>query len=151
MAPESRCKNGNTCGCRMLRTYGWAVLVPQINTRSDRVLKAMTPHTFTPAVGAECHCKTKSGLRRSPRSLHTQTRLSTLLRLNLNSSLKMTWFLSTSVQFSRTRPHSKRQHQWEVIKSRTCNGWRDSKGPTARCLRIVREDTGANNEGAICA
>ncbi|GFW66607.1 e3 ubiquitin-protein ligase RNF13 [Trichonephila clavipes] len=48
----------------------------------------MAPYTITPAVGALCRCKAKAGLRRSPRDLHTQTRLSSLLRLNLDSSLK---------------------------------------------------------------
>ncbi|GFU84259.1 hypothetical protein TNCV_3640941 [Trichonephila clavipes] len=32
----------------------WAVMVLRINTRADRVLKAMVPHTITPAVGAVC-------------------------------------------------------------------------------------------------
>ncbi|GFX25393.1 hypothetical protein TNCV_1423781 [Trichonephila clavipes] len=50
----------------------------------------MAPNTITPAVGAVCHGKAKAGLRRSPRGLHTQTRLSSLLRLNLDSSLKTT-------------------------------------------------------------
>ncbi|GFX02382.1 hypothetical protein TNCV_2285491 [Trichonephila clavipes] len=83
MAPGSRCMNGNTCGFRMSWTYRWAVMLPRINTRGDRVLKAMAPHTITPAVGAVCHGKAKAGLRRSPRGLHTRTRLSSLLRLNL--------------------------------------------------------------------
>ncbi|GFV41586.1 e3 ubiquitin-protein ligase RNF13 [Trichonephila clavipes] len=48
----------------------------------------MAPHTITPAVGAVCRCKAKAGLRRSPRGLRTRTRLSSLLRLNLDSSLK---------------------------------------------------------------
>ncbi|GFT98171.1 e3 ubiquitin-protein ligase RNF13 [Trichonephila clavipes] len=50
----------------------------------------MAPHTITPAVGAVCRCKAKAGLRRSPRGLHTRTRLSSLLRMNLDSSLKTT-------------------------------------------------------------
>ncbi|GFV54612.1 e3 ubiquitin-protein ligase RNF13 [Trichonephila clavipes] len=43
------------------------------------------PHTITPAVGAVCRCKAKTGLRRSPRGLHIRIRLSSLLRLNLDS------------------------------------------------------------------
>ncbi|GFT26221.1 uncharacterized protein TNCV_1544301 [Trichonephila clavipes] len=35
-------------------TYRRAVTVPRINTRGDLVLKAMAPHTITPAVGAVC-------------------------------------------------------------------------------------------------
>ncbi|GFW58992.1 hypothetical protein TNCV_2830981 [Trichonephila clavipes] len=48
-------------------TYRWAVRVPQIYTRGNRVLKAMIPHTTTPAVGTVCRCKANAGLRRSPR------------------------------------------------------------------------------------
>ncbi|GFW51533.1 hypothetical protein TNCV_4212111 [Trichonephila clavipes] len=75
MAPGSHCMSHNTCGCRMSWTYRWAVMVPQINTRDDSVLQAITPHTITPAVGVLCRCKEKAELRRSPRSLHTRTRL----------------------------------------------------------------------------
>ncbi|GFT76056.1 uncharacterized protein TNCV_1255451 [Trichonephila clavipes] len=86
-------------------------MVPRINTRSDCVLQAMAPHTITPAVGVVCRCKAKAGLRRLPRGLHTRTRLSSLLRLNLDSSLKTTLFHSTAVQFPRARHHSKRRRQ----------------------------------------
>ncbi|GFV38366.1 uncharacterized protein TNCV_4949591 [Trichonephila clavipes] len=95
----------------------------------------MAPHTITPAVGAVCRCKAKAGLRRSPRGLHT--RLSSLLRLNLNSSLKTTSFLSAAVQFLRARHHSKRKG-----------------GSSTRNVLYpgtVREDTGAPNEGATYA
>ncbi|GFT75814.1 uncharacterized protein TNCV_851201 [Trichonephila clavipes] len=127
------------------------VMVTRINTRGDCVLKEMTPHTLLPAVGAVCHCKAKAGLRRSPWGLHTQTRLSSLLRLNLDSSLKMTWFHSFSVQFPRAHHHSKRRCRWVAVKGSTRNGRRDPKCPSARRLRMVREDTGAPNEGATCA
>ncbi|GFW55357.1 e3 ubiquitin-protein ligase RNF13 [Trichonephila clavipes] len=50
----------------------------------------MAPHANTPDVGVEYHCKANTGLRRSPRCLHTRTRLLSLLRLNLDSSLKTT-------------------------------------------------------------
>ncbi|GFX93607.1 uncharacterized protein TNCV_1587841 [Trichonephila clavipes] len=56
----------------------------------------MTPHTITQAVGAVCRCKANTGLRCSPRGLHTQTQLSSLLRLNLDSSLKTIWFHSAA-------------------------------------------------------
>ncbi|GFW69278.1 uncharacterized protein TNCV_486271 [Trichonephila clavipes] len=59
----------------------------------------MAPHTITPAAGVVCRCKAKAGLKRLPRTLHTRTRLSSLLRLKLDSSLKMTWFHSTAVHF----------------------------------------------------
>ncbi|GFY20137.1 uncharacterized protein TNCV_2148301 [Trichonephila clavipes] len=106
----------------------------------------MAPHTITPAVGVVCRCKAKAGLRRSPWGLHTRTRLSSLLRLNLDSSLKTTWFHSAAVQFPRARHHSKRR-----IKGSSRNGLCDPKCPSARRLRMVQEDTGAPSEGATCA
>ncbi|GFW80005.1 uncharacterized protein TNCV_984141 [Trichonephila clavipes] len=142
MAPGSRCMNGNTCGCRTSWTYRWAVMVPRINTGGDRVLHAMAPHTTTPAVGEVCRYKAKAGLRSSPWGLHTRTRLSSLLQLNLDSSLKMTWLHFATVQFPRTRHHSKRRRRWMGVKGSTRNGWRDPKCPSARHLRMVREDTG---------
>ncbi|GFX28213.1 uncharacterized protein TNCV_15521 [Trichonephila clavipes] len=151
MAPGSRCMSGNTCHCRMSWTYRWALMVPRINTRSDLVLYVMAPHTITPAVGMVCRCKVKAGLRRSPRGLHKQTRLSSLLRLNLDSSLKTTWFHSTAVQFPRAWHHSKWRRRWMSVKGSTRNGRRDPKCPSARCLRMVREDTGAPNESATFA
>ncbi|GFV50423.1 uncharacterized protein TNCV_626671 [Trichonephila clavipes] len=102
MAPGSRCMSGNTCGCKILWTYHWVVMVPRINTRGNRVLLAMAPHTITPALGAVCR----------------------------------------SVQFPRARHHSKRKHRWLAVKARTRNGRHDPKCPSARRLRMVREDTG---------
>ncbi|GFX10562.1 uncharacterized protein TNCV_2583831 [Trichonephila clavipes] len=52
---------------------------------------------------------------------------------------------------SRPRHHSKQRRQWLGVKRSTRNGRHDSKCPSARCLRMVREDTGAPNEGATCA
>ncbi|GFU07481.1 uncharacterized protein TNCV_2224771 [Trichonephila clavipes] len=115
------------------------------------MLQAMAPHTITPAVGAVCRCKTKTGLRRSPRGLHTRTRLSSLLRLNLDSSLKTTWFPSAAVHFPRARHHFKRRRRWVGVKGSTRNGPRDPKCPSARRLLLIREDTGAPNEGATCS
>ncbi|GFV92620.1 e3 ubiquitin-protein ligase RNF13 [Trichonephila clavipes] len=71
----------------------------------------MAPDTFTPAVGVVCHSKARAGLRRSPQNLHTRTRVSSLLILNLDSLLKSTWFHSAAVQLPRARLHSKRQGQ----------------------------------------
>ncbi|GFT84964.1 uncharacterized protein TNCV_2507721 [Trichonephila clavipes] len=110
----------------------------------------MAPHTITPAVGAVFRCKAKAGLRRSPRGLHARTRLSSLLRLNLDSSLKTTRFHSAAVQFTRARHHSKRKRRWVGVKGSTRNGRRDPKCPTAKRLRMVRKDTGVPNEGASC-
>ncbi|GFT46255.1 uncharacterized protein TNCV_3126331 [Trichonephila clavipes] len=111
----------------------------------------MVPHTITPAVGVMCLCKAKAGLRRSPRGLHTRKRLSSLLRLNLDSSLKTIWFHSAAVQFPRAWHHSKRRRRWVGVKSSTRNRNRDPKCPLARHLRMVRKDTGAPNEGATSA
>ncbi|GFY02739.1 uncharacterized protein TNCV_3506191 [Trichonephila clavipes] len=111
----------------------------------------MTLHTITPAVGAVCRCKAKTGLRRSPSSLHTRTRLSLMLRLNLDSSLKTTWFHSAAVQFPRARHHSKRRRRWVDVKGSTRNGRRDPKYPSARQLCMVQVDIGAPSEGATYA
>ncbi|GFV86173.1 e3 ubiquitin-protein ligase RNF13 [Trichonephila clavipes] len=59
----------------------------------------MTPYTIPSHVGAIFRCKAKAGLRRSPQGLHTRTQLSSLLRSNLDSSLKTAWFHSAAVQF----------------------------------------------------
>ncbi|GFS86273.1 uncharacterized protein TNCV_597371 [Trichonephila clavipes] len=111
----------------------------------------MLPHTITPAVGTVCRCKEKAGLRRSPWGLHTRTLLSSLLRLNLDSSLKTSWFYSAPVLFPRVWHHSKRRHRWVGVNGSTRNGRCDPKCPSAKCLRMLREDTGAPNEGATCA
>ncbi|GFU97630.1 uncharacterized protein TNCV_4455161 [Trichonephila clavipes] len=111
----------------------------------------MAPHTIALAVGTVCCSKAKAGLRRSPRGLHTRTRLPSMLRLNLDSSLKTTWFHSAAVQFPRAWHHSKWRHRWVGVKGSTRNGCRNLKCPSARRLRRVREDTGATSEGATCA
>ncbi|GFU92165.1 uncharacterized protein TNCV_2530241 [Trichonephila clavipes] len=103
--------SGNTCGCRMSRTYRWAVMVPH-NTKGDLLLQGMATHTITPAVRVVCRCKANTGLKRLPRGHHTRIRLSSLLILNLDSSLKTTWFNSTAIQFPRARLHSKRRRRW---------------------------------------
>ncbi|GFX36974.1 uncharacterized protein TNCV_1174761 [Trichonephila clavipes] len=110
----------------------------------------MSPHTITPAVGAMCRCKVKAGLRRSPRGLHTRTLLSSLLRLNLDSSLKMTWFNSAAVQFPCAWHHFKRRRRWVGVKSSKRNGYRDPKCLSARHLRMIQEDTGAPCEDSTC-
>ncbi|GFW82043.1 hypothetical protein TNCV_771721 [Trichonephila clavipes] len=94
MAHRSRYMSGKTCGCRMSWTYRWAFMVHRINTRCDRILIAMSAHTITPDVGAVCRCKANTGLRRSPWIPRTRTRLSSLMRLNLDLLLKTTWLHS---------------------------------------------------------
>ncbi|GFW34390.1 uncharacterized protein TNCV_221161 [Trichonephila clavipes] len=110
----------------------------------------MAPHTITTAVGSVSRCKAKTGLRRSSRGIHTRSQLSSLLSLNLDSSLKTTWFHSAAVQFPRARHHSKRRRRWVIVKGRTRNGRHDPKCP-ARRRHMAREDTGAPNKGATCA
>ncbi|GFU18442.1 uncharacterized protein TNCV_1981171 [Trichonephila clavipes] len=77
----------------------------------DSVLQAMVPHTITPAVGVVCRCKAKARLKRPPR-----------------------------VQFPPARHHSKRRRRWVGVKGRSRNEHRDPKCPSARRLRMVRED-----------
>ncbi|GFY01197.1 uncharacterized protein TNCV_5076641 [Trichonephila clavipes] len=60
-------------------------------------------------------------------------------------------FHSAAVQFSRAWHHSKRRRRWLGNKGSTCNGRSDPKCPSARRLRMVREDTGAPDVGATCA
>ncbi|GFU56402.1 transposable element Tcb1 transposase [Trichonephila clavipes] len=57
---------------------------------------------------------------------------------------------TAAVQFSRARHHSKWGRRWVGVSGSTSNGRRYPKCPLARRLRMVREDTGAPNEGATC-
>ncbi|GFX23430.1 e3 ubiquitin-protein ligase RNF13 [Trichonephila clavipes] len=98
----------------------------------------MKSHTITPAVGMVCRCKAKSGFRRSPRGLYARTRLSSLLRLNLDLPQKTTWFHFDAVQIPRTRHQSKRRRQWVDVKDSTRIGRRDPKCPSVRYLHMVR-------------
>ncbi|GFV79767.1 uncharacterized protein TNCV_1725921 [Trichonephila clavipes] len=111
----------------------------------------MAPHTIASPVGVVCRYKAKTELFSSPRGLHTRTGLPSLLRLNLDSSLKMVLFHSTAVRFPRAWHHSKRRRLRVVVKGSTRNGCYDPKFPSARRLRMVREDTEAPNEDATCA
>ncbi|GFT52933.1 uncharacterized protein TNCV_1460341 [Trichonephila clavipes] len=97
----------------------------------------MAPLTIPPVVEAMCRCTAKAGLRRSLRGLHTRTRLSSLLRLNLDSSLKTTRFHSAVVHFPCARHHSKRRRRCLGVKGSTRNGCRDPKYPSARRLHMV--------------
>ncbi|GFV17041.1 uncharacterized protein TNCV_655941 [Trichonephila clavipes] len=110
--------------------------------RWQSIKPTIAPHTIKPAVGAVCRCKAKAGLRRSPWGLHARTRLSSLLRWNLDSSLKTTWFHSTAVQFYRARHHSKRRRRLLGIKGSTRNERRDPECPSARHLRMVEKTQG---------
>ncbi|GFX90953.1 e3 ubiquitin-protein ligase RNF13 [Trichonephila clavipes] len=89
-----------------------------------------------------CRSKAKAGLRRSPWGLQTRTRLSSLLRLNLNSSLKATWFHSAAVQFPHAWHKSQRRRRWVGVKGSTCNGSRDPTYPSARRFRWFQKTQG---------
>ncbi|GFX94552.1 uncharacterized protein TNCV_3087811 [Trichonephila clavipes] len=78
----------------------------------------MKPRTMTPAVRAVFRYKANAALRRLPRGLHTRTRLSSLLRLNLGSSLNTTWFYFAAVQFPRARHNFKWRRQWLILAER---------------------------------
>ncbi|GFV58413.1 uncharacterized protein TNCV_4035881 [Trichonephila clavipes] len=82
-------------------------------------------------------------LRRGPR---TRTLLSSLRRLNMDSSLKVTWFHSAAFEFPRARHHSKQRRRWVGVMCSPRNGQRDLKCPSARHIRMFREDTGAPYE-----
>ncbi|GFX40183.1 uncharacterized protein TNCV_4318181 [Trichonephila clavipes] len=58
--------------------------------------------------------------------------------------------LGVQVQFPSALHHSKRRCRWVGVKGKTRNGRHDPKCPSARHLRMVREDTGAPYEGATC-
>ncbi|GFV69609.1 uncharacterized protein TNCV_4507241 [Trichonephila clavipes] len=70
--------------------------------------------------------------------------------LNLDSSLKTTWFHLVAVQLHRARHHSKRRRQWLSIIGSTRNGLHDTRCPSARHLAMVPEDTGARCENSAC-
>ncbi|GFV03308.1 uncharacterized protein TNCV_4019051 [Trichonephila clavipes] len=76
--------------------------------------------------------------------------MSSLLRMNLDSSLKTTWFHSAAFQFHRAWYHYKRRRRWVGVKGSTSYGYRDPNCPSTWRLRMVLEDTGAPNEGATC-
>ncbi|GFT48126.1 uncharacterized protein TNCV_1001181 [Trichonephila clavipes] len=125
-------------------------LLLKVNSQAIPCIVGNDTHTITSAVGVVCRCKTKAGLRRSQQGLHTRTRLSSLLKLNLDTVLKMTWFHYAAIQFPCARHHSKRKRRWVGVKGSTRNGHRDPKWPSARRLHMVRKNPGAPSEGATC-
>ncbi|GFW40704.1 hypothetical protein TNCV_4527931 [Trichonephila clavipes] len=72
-------------------------------------------------------CAAVKQLRRSPRSLLIRTRLSSMLRLNMDSSLKTSCFHSAVVEFTPAQHHSKRRSRCVGIKDNTRNGRSDPK------------------------
>ncbi|GFV38823.1 uncharacterized protein TNCV_1004651 [Trichonephila clavipes] len=101
-------------------------------------------------MGVVCRLKMKAGLRHSQRDLHSRTRLSSLLKLSLDSSLKTTGFHSIAVQSRSVRHHSKQLRQLVGVIGSERKGRLDTRCPSDRCLAIVREDTEAPSEGAAC-
>ncbi|GFX16611.1 uncharacterized protein TNCV_23821 [Trichonephila clavipes] len=61
------------------------------------------------------------------------------------------WSSGRPIIITHARYHSKRRRRWVSFKSSTRNGRCDPKCPSARRLRMIREDTGAPNESATCA
>ncbi|GFW82691.1 uncharacterized protein TNCV_3492631 [Trichonephila clavipes] len=110
----------------------------------------MALHTITPAVGVVCCCKVKVGLRYSLWGLHTRTRFSLLLELNLDSSLKSTWFHSVAVKSRRARRHSKWRCRWLGVKGRTRNGCHDTKISFGQAVCGGSRRHGAPSKGATC-
>ncbi|GFX99521.1 e3 ubiquitin-protein ligase RNF13 [Trichonephila clavipes] len=99
----------------------------------------MAPHTITSVVGAVFRCKAKRGLMRLPRVLHIRTRLSSLLRLNVDSRAAK----DDLVPF-RYRPVSSCAAPLQAkMSTGGLQGQRDHKCPSAWFLRMVLEDTGA--------
>ncbi|GFU89370.1 uncharacterized protein TNCV_1783521 [Trichonephila clavipes] len=62
-----------------------------------------------------------------------------------------TWFHSAAVQCPHAWHHSQRRRRWVSVQASTRIGHHDPKCPSARHLRMVREDTGDPSEGATCA
>ncbi|GFW79098.1 uncharacterized protein TNCV_3631291 [Trichonephila clavipes] len=108
----------------------------------------MATHTIALVVRVVCRCKAKAGLRRLPRGLHKRTQLSSVLRLNMDSSLKTTWFHSAAVHFPRAWHYSKCRHQMVGFKASTRNGRYDPKCPSARPLSYGSRRHRTPSEGA---
>ncbi|GFX27668.1 transposable element Tcb2 transposase [Trichonephila clavipes] len=105
----------------------------------------MAPHTLTPAVGAVSRCKTKTGLRRSPRGLHTQTRLSSLPRLFVAKD-DLVPFRCISVS-SCVAPL---QTEASIDGRQGRNGRRDPKCPLARTWNRFLETGSASRKPVQC-
>ncbi|GFV72232.1 uncharacterized protein TNCV_636941 [Trichonephila clavipes] len=107
-------------------------------------------HIITLAVEAVCQCKEKVGLTLTERDFHTGTRLTSLLRLNMDYSHKTTGFNSAAVQLPPAQHHSNWRHRWIVVKSSTSNRRRNPICPSSRRLLMVQENTGNPSAGATC-
>ncbi|GFW48903.1 uncharacterized protein TNCV_3901011 [Trichonephila clavipes] len=130
--------------------YHCVVFVAWINSRSDCISQAMTPHTIILAVKVVCCCKAKVRLSRSPEGLYTRTRSSSLLKLNLDLSLNTKWFHSVAIQFRRARQNFKRRHRWLGAMGRKHDEYHDTRCPLASALRRAIKDTGPRSVGAAC-
>ncbi|GFT52041.1 putative transposable element [Trichonephila clavipes] len=71
--------------------------------KDDRVSQEIAPHTVTPCEIAVCRSTINAGSDRWPVRLQTRVRWSSALRLNRNSSLKMTRLQSVTLQVARGR------------------------------------------------
>ncbi|GFX52161.1 hypothetical protein TNCV_548201 [Trichonephila clavipes] len=73
------------------------------DTKDDRVSQEIAPHTVTPCEIAVCRSTINAGSDRWPVRLQTRVRWSSALRLNRDSSLKMTRLQSITLQVARGR------------------------------------------------
>ncbi|GFY19102.1 hypothetical protein TNCV_3877901 [Trichonephila clavipes] len=71
--------------------------------KDDRVSQEIAPHTVTPCEIAVCRSTINAGSDRWPVRLQTRVRWSSALRLNRDSSLKMTRLQSVTLQAARGR------------------------------------------------
>ncbi|GFW73905.1 hypothetical protein TNCV_48941 [Trichonephila clavipes] len=108
MAPGRLDSMGSTIGVKISSTYLRAVKVPSRTTKDDRVSQEIAPHTVTPCEIAVCRSTINAGLDRWPVRLQTRVRWSSALRLNRDSSLKMTRLQSVTLQVARGRQKSSR-------------------------------------------
>ncbi|GFX43698.1 hypothetical protein TNCV_4109781 [Trichonephila clavipes] len=79
-----------------------------LKDKDDRVSQRNCSHTVTPCEIAVCRSTINAGSDRWPVRLQTRVRWSSALRLNQDSSLKMTRLQSVTLQVARGRQKSSR-------------------------------------------
>ncbi|GFV64873.1 hypothetical protein TNCV_3847381 [Trichonephila clavipes] len=108
------------------------------------IVTAVAPHTITPAVRTVCCCKAKGRIEAFPMgSLHTNA-----IESGFVAKGDLVPFCCSLVSSCATPLQTKTL--MGGARGNTCNGCRDPKCPSARCLHMVREDTEAPNEVATC-
>ncbi|GFW39967.1 hypothetical protein TNCV_5116501 [Trichonephila clavipes] len=102
----------------------------------------MTSHTITPAVGAVCRCKAKE------RGVYHGFPHTIIITAEIESGCVVKDDLvpfRCSLVSSCAAPFQTEASRGEAFKGSTHNGRCDSKCPSARRLRVVREDTWASS------